>query len=95
MTSKLSVTVFLTIAPNTAQIAVSGILTAENAPAVIAVARRVSCLDGGFEIFIDLSGVSHSEAGAVQALRAGGFRMSAVPGLEPRQTRRPATAVPA
>lgn len=95
MTSKLSITVSLTIAPNTAQITVSGTLTAENAPAVIAVARRVSCLDGGFDIFIDLSGVGHSEAGAVQTLQADGFRMSAAPGLEPRQVRRPATAVPA
>jgi conjugal transfer/entry exclusion protein len=95
MTSKLSITVSLTIASNTAQIAVSGILTAENAPTVIAVARRVSRLDRGFDILIDISGLSRSEAGALQALQAGGFRLSAATGQESRPSRRRATAVPA
>lgn len=92
MTSKLSITVSLTIAPNTAQITVAGALTAENAPAVIAVARRVSCLDGGFDILIDISGLGCSEAGALEALQAGGFRISAKAGQE---SGRPPTAVPA
>lgn len=95
MTSKLSITVSLTIAPNTAQIAVSGPLTAENVPAVIAVARRVSCLDGGFEILIDISGVSQANAQALRDLHAGGFRLSAGAGQKPRRSQRPATAVPA
>lgn len=95
MTSKLSITVSLTIAPNTARIAVSGTLTAENAPAVIAVARRVSGLDAGFDIHIDISGLTRAETGALQALQAGGFRMSAAPGQELRRSRRPATVVPA
>jgi conjugal transfer/entry exclusion protein len=95
MTSKLSITVSLTIASNTAQIAVSGTLTAENAPTVIAVARRVSGLDGGFDILIDISGLSRSEVGALQALQAGGFRIFAPAGQESRPSRRRAAAVPA
>ena len=95
MTRKLSITVSLTIAPNIAQIAVSGILTAENVPTVIAVARRVFCLDGGFDIFIDISGLSHSEAGALRTLEGGGFRLSAAAGQESRRSRRPAAKVPA
>lgn len=92
MTSKLSITVSLTIAPNIAQIAVSGILTAENAPAVIAVARRVASLDGGFDILIDISGLSRSEAGALRTLQAGGFPLAAAAG---QRSWRPEPAVPA
>lgn len=92
MTSKLSITVSLTIAPNTAQISISGPLTVENVPTVIAVARRVSCFDGGFDICIDMSGLGRAEPGALQALQASGFRLSAVAGAQPH---RPAIAVPA
>lgn len=92
MTSKLSITVSLTIAPNTAQISVSGPLTAENVPTVIAVARRVSCFDGGFDVCIDISGLGRAEPGALQSLQASGFRLSAVTGA---QSHWPATTVPA
>lgn len=95
MTSKLSITVSLTIASSTAQIAVSGTLTAENAPTVLAVASRVSRLGEGFDILIDISGLDRSEPGALRALQAGGFRLSAATGRESRPSRHRATAVPA
>lgn len=93
MPAKLSVTVSLTIAPNSARVAVSGTLTAENVPAVIAVARRVAGFDGGFAILIDVSGLSSLDAEALQILQDSGFRVAAGLGQEVRRPRRPATAV--
>jgi anti-anti-sigma regulatory factor len=76
MTSKLSLTVSFTIASKTARIAVSGTLTAENAPTVIAVARRVSRLDEGFDVVIDISGLTCPDAEGLHTLQSSGFRMA-------------------
>ena len=89
MTGKLSLTVSFTIASRTARIAVSGTLTAENAPTVIAVARRVSRLDEGFDVVIDISGLTCPEAEGLQALQAGGFPMAASIGSGSRPSPRP------
>jgi hypothetical protein len=95
MTSKLSITVSLTIASKTARIAVSGTLTGENAPTVLAVARRVSRLDEGFDVVIDISGLTCPDAEGLHTLQAGGFRMAASIGSGPRPSRRRSTKVAA
>ena len=95
MTSKLSLTVSFTIASKTARIAVSGTLTAENAPSVLEVARRVSRLDAGFDVVIDISGLTCPEAEGLHALQAGGFPMAASIGSAPQPSARGSAKVAA
>ncbi|MEO8284136.1 MAG: hypothetical protein ABI568_12165 [Pseudarthrobacter sp.] len=88
MTSKLSLTASITIASKTARIAVSGTLTAENAPTVLAVARRVSRLDGGFDVVIDISDVTCPDIEGLHALESGGFTVAVSTGSGPHPSPR-------
>lgn len=88
MTGKLSLTVSFTIASKTARIGVSGTLTAENAPSVIEVARRVSRLDEAFDVVIDISGLTSPDAEGLRALQAGGFPVVPSIGSGPRPSPR-------